>query len=196
MGIISSTFAATAQESQKHEIRAGISDGIGLVTGIGFIDAAGESIRLQTSGSKMTNIRSTSFNMYEVGYRYRLSDQIKIGADIGYLNAEKVFKSTTGANKTQEVRKANYLVFLPTAEFSYIKTPLLNFYGSGAAGAIFGRVQEVKNLTTGKTTGKNSVSFAYQVNPVGLRVGKRLGAFAELGFGYKGLATLGANFKF
>ncbi|WP_300763879.1 hypothetical protein [uncultured Bacteroides sp.] len=52
-----------------------------------------------------------------------------------------------------------------------------------------------KNATAGKST--FNTDFAYQVNPIALRVGNdRVGGFVEAGLGTKGLVTAGINFKF
>lgn len=42
-----------------------------------------------------------------------------------------------------------------------------------------------------------STSFAYQVNPIALRVGNdRIGGFLEAGLGYKGFVTAGVSLRF
>ena len=53
--------------------------------------------------------------------------------------------------------------------------------------------------TKGATAGKSNFStdFAYQVNPIALRVGNnRVGGFVETGLGTKGFVTAGISFKF
>lgn len=42
-----------------------------------------------------------------------------------------------------------------------------------------------------------NTSFAYQVNPIALRVGNEtIGAFVEAGLGHKGFVTAGLSFRF
>ena len=42
-----------------------------------------------------------------------------------------------------------------------------------------------------------STNFAYQVNPIALRVGnERIGGFLEAGLGHKGFLTAGVSLKF
>lgn len=51
------------------------------------------------------------------------------------------------------------------------------------------------NATAGKSS--FSTDFAYQVNPIALRVGNnRVGGFVEAGLGTKGFVTAGISFKF
>lgn len=193
LGLMISTFAATAQESEKHEIRAGISDAAGIVIGEGLGNALSNAIISGFTGVKIKDNKSKTLGMFELGYRYQLSDRVKIGADLSYLQIDRSYQTTIAETTTRYTRRGEYLLVLPTAEFAYIKTPLLTFYGTAAAGVLTGRDKE---LSSGKRYGGNSLSFAFQVNPVGLRVGKKIGAFAELGYGYKGIATAGVSLRF
>jgi len=44
---------------------------------------------------------------------------------------------------------------------------------------------------------KGANKVIYQINPIAIRVGNgRISGFAELGWGYRGLATVGVAFKF
>jgi hypothetical protein len=193
LSLMISTFAATAQETEKHEIRAGISDAAGITIGEGLVNVLSNAIVSGLTGVKIKDTKNKTLGMFELGYRYRLSDRIKVGADLSYLQIDKSYQRTIAETTTKYTRRGEYLLVLPTAEFAYIKTPLLTFYGTAAAGVLIGRDKE---LSSGKRYGDNSLSFAFQVNPIGLRVGKKIGAFAELGFGHKGIATAGISFRF
>jgi hypothetical protein len=46
------------------------------------------------------------------------------------------------------------------------------------------------------TTGEYDTNFSFQGTALGFRVGKKLAAYAELGFGYKGIAQIGASYQF
>tara|TARA_R110002050_G_scaffold56512_3_gene127088 strand:- start:40298 stop:40468 length:171 start_codon:yes stop_codon:yes gene_type:complete len=39
-------------------------------------------------------------------------------------------------------------------------------------------------------------NFNFQLSALGFRIGKTVAAFAELGFGYKGIIIVGASFQF
>ena len=83
---------------------------------------------------------------------------------------------------------------MPTLSFSYIKTVWLVFYGSAAAGVILDKYTETEpNKPAVKD---NNVDFAFQVNPAGLRIGKKFGGFVEAGFGHRGIISAGLNYKF
>uniref|UniRef100_UPI0030D94E9C hypothetical protein n=1 Tax=Maribacter arcticus TaxID=561365 RepID=UPI0030D94E9C len=46
------------------------------------------------------------------------------------------------------------------------------------------------------TSDQYDTNLSFQINALGFRVGKKLAAYAELGFGYKGMAQLGASYQF
>lgn len=181
---------AKAQDTEKNEIRIGYSDATFIKLGDGFADAFSTAIVSGISGVKYKDGKNKTIGMYEVGYRYTINERLKVGADISYLKSEDTFQAKT-ANAKSVTRNTNYIMGLVTGEFSYIRTPLLNFYGSGGLGVLSGSTKE-----KGGSYSSNEVGFAYQINPVGLRVGKKFGGFIELGYGYKGIATAGLNYKF
>ena len=87
----------------------------------------------------------------------------------------------------------NFLI-LPTAEFVYYKRRLVELYGTAAAGVNLVRHTEKGLSEAGKAAARQtdlSTSFAYQINPIALRVG-----FLEAGFGYKGFLTAGISMRF
>jgi hypothetical protein len=47
----------------------------------------------------------------------------------------------------------------------------------------------------GTSTTETDYTFAYQVNMIGVRVGKQIAGFAEFGFGLKGLMNIGISAK-
>lgn len=181
---------AKAQDTEKNEIRIGYSDATFIKLSDGFADALSNAIVSGISGVKYKDAQTKTLGMFELGYRYNINERLKIGADISYLKSEDTFKANT-ANAKSVTRNTNYLMGLATVEFSYIRTSLLNFYGSGGLGVLSGSTKE-----TGGSYSSNEVAFGYQINPAGLRVGKKFGAFVELGYGYKGIATLGLNYRF
>ncbi|MEO6176428.1 MAG: outer membrane beta-barrel protein [Flavobacterium circumlabens] len=181
---------AKAQDTEKNEVRIGFSDATFIQLGDGFADAFSTAIVSGISGVKYKDAKNKTTGMFEAGYRYAVKERVKVGADISYMKSEDTFTANI-ANAKSVTRNTNYIMALVMGEYSYIKTPLLNFYGSGGLGILSGSTKE-----TGGSYSHSEVGFAYQINPAGLRVGKKLGGFVELGYGYKGIATAGINYKF
>lgn len=190
-----SVFKVNAQKTNRNELRAGYSDATWLVVTDALGEAIGNAGTAVLSGSTFKNAKSKSNGVIEAGYRNQLTKDIKIGIDVGYLKIDKTsnFENNTTKAITSIKRHTDYLLVMPMAEFSYLKTSVINLYATAGAGAIFYKSKEVENTKASKIKG---AGFAFQIDPIGLRVGKQLGAFLELGFGYKGIGTAGISYKF
>ena len=177
-------------EDRKHDIRLSVSDGLtqgtSNILGMGIGDAI--------LGTKRSDSKTSL--TYGLGYRYSIN-RLRVGADFGFgMSTSKLALSGEKSPSIKE-KDLRFLV-LPTAEFVYFKRRLVELYGSAVAGVNLSRHTETA-LTKGATAGKSNFStdFAYQVNPIALRVGNnRVGGFVEAGLGTKGFVTAGISFKF
>lgn len=182
---------ANAQDN-RHEIRVSVSDGLTHsavdVLGLGLADAV--------TGSKRTDEKASI--VYGLGYRYAVG-RFRVGADLGF--AHTTSKLTLSGDKMPSIkeRELNFMI-LPTAEFVYLKSRLVELYGNASAGVSLKRHSETGLTEAGKAAAAKAdlnTSFAYQVNPIALRVGNEtIGAFVEAGLGHKGFITAGLSFRF
>lgn len=182
----------TSQEANKHEIRLAVSDGLTLTS----VDIFGMGLADAVMGSKRSDEKATM--VYGIGYRYAIN-RFRVGGDLGF--AQTSSKLALAGEKTPSVkeRELNFLV-LPTAEFVYYKRGLVELYGGASAGVNMVRHKESGLNEAGNKLAKKaslSTSFAYQVNPIALRVGNdRIGGFLEAGLGHKGFLTAGVSLRF
>lgn len=182
---------ANAQDN-RHEIRVSVSDGLTQsavdVLGLGLADAV--------TGSKRTDEKASI--VYGLGYRYAVG-RFRVGADLGF--AHTTSKLTLSGDKMPSIkeRELNFMI-LPTAEFVYLKSRLVELYGNASAGVSLKRHTETGLTEAGMAAAAKAdlnTSFAYQVNPIALRVGNEtIGAFVEAGLGHKGFVTAGLSFRF
>lgn len=182
---------ANAQDN-RHEIRVSVSDGLTQsavdVLGLGLADAV--------TGSKRTDEKASI--VYGLGYRYAVG-RFRVGADLGF--AHTTSKLTLSGDKMPSIkeRELNFMI-QPTAEFVYLKSRLVELYGNASAGVSLKRHTETGLTEAGKAAAAKAdlnTSFAYQVNPIALRVGNEtIGAFVEAGLGHKGFVTAGLSFRF
>lgn len=182
---------ANAQDN-RHEIRVSVSDGLTQsavdVLGLGLADAV--------TGSKRTDEKVSI--VYGLGYRYAVG-RFRVGADLGF--AHTTSKLTLSGEKMPSIkeRELNFMI-LPTAEFVYLKSRLVELYGNASAGVSLKRHTETGLTEAGKAAAAKAdlnTSFSYQVNPIALRVGNEtIGAFVEAGLGHKGFVTAGLSFRF
>jgi hypothetical protein len=180
------SITTQAQEASKHEIRVSYSDGIPTTLVDGFANALAAAFL----GQK-TNSKTSSFGNIGLGYRNQMTNRIRVGADITFQQ-EKT-EITDKDNKIIQKTNSRYIMVMPTFSFSYAKTAWIDFYGEAAAGAVLDDHTQTGGTNT---TSQNTIDFAFQINPIGLRVGKKIGGFLEAGFGYRGFVNLGLNYKF
>ncbi len=99
----------------------------------------------------------------------------------------------------REIRIGSYtrraFTVAPELRLAYGRKPLVNFYALLGLGSTFA-FERVENDATGQKITMNDNYFTFQVTPFGIRLGKKLSGFAELGYGYKGIMRLGASYKF
>lgn len=180
--------------SNRHDIRISYSDGLTLggasFWGIGLSDLI--------TGTKRTDQKSTG--VFGLGYRYELSKRFRLGMDLGLAKVSSKIICSPDKTPSIKEKELNFLV-LPTAEFVYFRRNLFQLYGSASAGVDFSRHLETGLTEKGKELAlKNSkleTFLAYQVNPIGLRIGNgRIGGFVEAGLGYKGFISAGLSLSF
>lgn len=176
----------------KHDIRLSVSDGLTQ----GSVDVLGMGIMDAVTGSKRSDENYSL--VYGLGYRYSLG-RFRVGADLGFSKSSSKLSLAGEQTPSLKENNVNFLV-LPAAEFVYFKRGLVELYGSAAAGLNLSRHKETALTDAGKKAVKKadlSSSFAYQVNPIALRVGNdRVGGFVEAGLGHKGFLTAGVSLKF
>ena len=180
------------QSMNKHEIRLSASDGLTLglanIFGMGLSDAV--------TGSKRSD--ETSSLVYGLGYRYSIY-RFKVGADLGFSQSTSKLTLLGETAPSLKEKDLNFML-LPTVEFVYFKRGLVELYGGAAAGVNVVSHSETrlnKAVTTQAKKSDISTQFAYQINPIALRVGNhRIGGFLEAGLGYKGFVTAGVSLRF
>ena len=141
-------------------------------------------------GSKRTDEKV--LGVFGLGYRYAIN-RFKVGGDLGFGIASS--KLAFAGQPAPSIKERDiHLLVLPTAEFSYFRRGLVELYGSERHSES-GLTPEGKEMASAKSD--FGASFAYQVNPIAVRVGNdRIGGFVEAGFGTKGFVTAGVSLGF
>lgn len=160
-----------------------------------FLDDLGKSFKAAFGNyTKETEDRSIP-GMISIGYSHKVNNWLAIGGDIGYMRLanEITLTSNDGSQPTEYVnRTTSAFVVMPTGKFYYMQRSKMSLYGLVGAGFLTAN----KTESNGEIEGKDNISgFAFQVNPIGIRVGKRFAGFAELGVGMKGFGTIGFSMK-
>ncbi len=80
----------------------------------------------------------------------------------------------------------------PEVSLSYVNRKSFRMYGLIGAGYTFGSEKSTNELGEDNYTADYN-HFNFQVSPLGFRLGKQIGAFAEIGFGYEGILNAGIS---
>lgn len=116
--------------------------------------------------------------------QYAINNRIVVGLDLGFFTSNyKVRKKATD----ELVRSGEYMTLIgimPEFRYNYLVRDLFRLYGSAEVGILYSAI------------GKD-VMFSFQVNPIGMEVGKKFYGFAEIGagMGYAG-GRAGIGFRF
>jgi hypothetical protein len=77
-------------------------------------------------------------------------------------------------------------------EYRYVNQGPVQVYSGLGLGFTYGTEELIPPNELGMETESGDVSnIAYQLNAVGIRIGKKFGGYAEFGYGYKGIVNLG-----
>ncbi|MBW6536128.1 MAG: hypothetical protein K0B11_14060 [Mariniphaga sp.] len=177
-------------QSAHHELSVsyGIQSTTELINNNELMDSF---LRLFTLGllhSETTNSKATGPVLFS--WKYIPKSRWGFGVVAGRMKGS--YDETIGSywfeGKTVNHCKYSAFTLAPEIDFRYLQLEKLTLYSSAAVGLTF-LSQEVNNST------EKSNYFDAHVSLIGLRYGQKLAAFAELGFGFKGLINFGVNLE-
>lgn len=141
---------------------------------------------------KLEDTNASGSGLYGVGYHYFLSKSFKLGLSAQYARYEvgRSFSNGLTANETD-----TWVTLLVEPKGQWIDGRVVQLYSGIGLGASFyqseGRSSAREEVFTDSRT-----FFSFQLTPIGMRIGRAVGAHLELGFGYKGLINLGLSGRF
>jgi opacity protein-like surface antigen len=131
--------------------------------------------------------RSTLIGPIIAGFNHYVSEEWSIGVQASVASFDTQYQYT--ASFTTLKADMRYYSLMPRTDYRWIARRSFQLYSSAAIGPSIGTAR----FEDGSTETK--VLFAFQVNPIGIRVGRGLGVFAEAGVGNNGLFTFGVSQK-
>lgn len=185
---LSLSFNGLNAQFQHHDIQLSY----GLLTANQFMDIA-ESVLISV----------LSFGNYEkenhdysgarfISYKNSVTYRLGVGACLGVDNV----KGDLVRRDVQygEFRESHTTLALE-GDIKWVKRDFIQMY-TGAGLGISLNKERGEIIDTGETDSVLSNHVAFQLNAVGLRLGKSFGGFLELGFGYKGMLNFGLSYQF
>jgi hypothetical protein len=125
---------------------------------------------------------------FAFSYKYRVSKKVAVGA-CGAYNAFAFDDTVMDWPDTDP--RAKTFTFAGEANLYYLKKTNLDLYGSLGAGMFVSWQRAYDGVSQ-----KNYVSPTLHCTAFGMRVGKDVGGFLELGYGFKGMVNGGLSFRF
>jgi hypothetical protein len=123
-------------------------------------------------------------------YHYSANDRFGFGGAIGYYSASGVLVELGGDVVAGGFREKSYIGAVEL-DYHWVMKPGFQLY----SGAGFGVKVRRGTYADGADTVTKALP-AFHLNPIGLRLGKKVGFFAEFGIGYKGILAVGLNGQF
>lgn len=125
-------------------------------------------------------------------YHYSANSRFGFGGSFGYYSSSGNLVQEGGDIVVGDFLERNYIA-AAELDYHWVMRPGFQLY----SGAGFGlRIRRGKYTDSDATDAVTKVLPAFHLNALGLRVGKKVGFFAELGIGYKGFLAAGVNAQF
>ena len=175
-----SLLAITGYAQDKGKSQIGISAGI-----LPTEDVANEMfIRLvDLFIPRYRHVRVENVSVF-CTYKYFVAEKIAIGGTVGYNGRAKPFNYINWDRRYYGIK---VVTLAGESAFYFLKKRNTAIYALAGMGCFFAGADGNNNADY------NNFGLTLQVTPIGVRFGKKIGGFAELGYGYKGLVNVGIN---
>ncbi|WP_062060404.1 hypothetical protein [Aquimarina longa] len=187
LGIFTSSLNAQDKGTSQ------ISIGYGTATTNQLVSLLSDIIITAGTLGNATFDNNKSIGAINLNYKYAIIDKLMIGGSLVY---EKIEDDALIQNKKIGERDNTFYTVGLEADYRYISKDVFQMYsGLGVA-----YTNSHQKFTSSSPTYKNDTYtinyFNYQLTAIGIRVGKSIAGFAELGFGYKGILNFGVSYQF
>lgn len=125
-----------------------------------------------------------------ISFSHQLSDFILSGASLG---SNKITSDILQSNQKIGILNRYLYTLAIEADFIYFRRQNFQLYAVAGYGYSLGKDEYF--LNNGETDDGFIGFMVFQLSPLAIRVGNRIALFTELGFGYKGIVSLGFTYK-
>ena len=187
--------AQTVPTVQHHEFYAGL----GLLNSNQVLSMFGDLIgTIFTLGHAVQPGSYWAFTP-SIGYKYWFNNYIGLGAHFAFdKNSVKAVYDAGSLATTDDDKWATHNRYFWTMaldfNWNYMNKPMCQLYGDIGMGASVVRFSN-NRPDNPEATLKQFPFFNMHLSPFGVRVGNKVGGFAEFGWGYKGFINAGVSVK-
>lgn len=176
----------SAQIKNRHELAVGM----GVVTSNDIVDMSSTFFETIFTLGGVTYDNIYTFPSLNLGYKYPLTEEWFSLFEVSYQNIEK--DMYMHGDFVSNV-KGYFLSIGAGVSYVYVTNEWLQIYSGISIAYSF--IWDVLSNEEMRSKNDNRYLMNLQFNAIGIRTGKRLGVFFELGMGYKGIANLGASYQ-
>lgn len=199
LAVSSTPIYAEDSASSKHHIELSVSDGMSIIrkelqTGEPSVLHHETLANFQNGGY---NGRNLSLFPMSIGYYYQVLPWLQVGGELSaYTNS--LINAYDPISSNRIFNYTNTSLYLTAGvRFTYYQTPFVQLYSGLSLGVRMNIESKTSTLpfdSFAPTIG--NVGVAFQATAFGVRFGKQVYGFAELGCGYKGILSIGIGTRF
>lgn len=179
-------LSVSAQVDKRHELVVGL----GVITSNDVIDMSSDFFESIFTLGGVTYDNIYTFPALNLGYKYPLTDEWFSLFEVSYQNIEKdMYQHYEYVSNV----KGYFLSVGAGVSYLYVSNDWLQIYSGLSIAYTF--IWDVLSNEEMRSENDKRYLMNLQFNAIGIRAGKRLGVFFELGMGYKGIANLGASYQ-
>jgi len=130
-----------------------------------------------------------------IGYkRYFIKNKLCVSANFIYCQINAKYVSQKNDSLNYNIKDRVFCV-LPGVEYHYYNKSIVQLYSGFHLGICYYN-QKQSTISNKNTTTHSQIKVAFQADLFGIRVGKKIGGFIELGVGYNGIIKVGISGRF
>lgn len=183
MSLVAASTVADAQNNREYYAGLGIGSfqeatiraGLHPLLDIPFISNETHTRSYSTAGP------------IRIGLKHHEGKHLMLGGEFNYTNVETLDKYSSGATVFTNFQ---HYTLMGSANYKYIDKPGLTLYTGGGLGVCFAKATNHENNRK-----MNDLYLAFQADFLGVRVGKTVGFFAEVGYGFNGFLSGGLFYR-
>ena len=191
-------IGAYAEEttSPKHHIELSISDGTSIIRS-GLQTGEVSALQYETlSYMQKCELKGGNLNLFPInaGYYYQALPWLQVGGEFSAFTNSLI----NASNSLSSINYTNTSLYLTAGlRFTYYQTNFVQLYSGLTLGLRMSVESRESTIPyTSFAPAIDNYGVAFQATAFGVRFGKQVYGFAELGCGYKGIFNLGIGTRF
>jgi hypothetical protein len=191
---MTSFFALSAQSYERSYDHHDLSIGYGLFIPDQFNKTTSSMFDDLFPDKRYVRDNYSSIGAICVTYRHVLRNELLfIGVSAGFsTSSAEIYNVGQFAGNLDR----QFITVAGELEYRYVNQGPVQIYSGIALGFTYGVEKLTPPVESGEASSTGNIStLGYQLNAVGIRLGKKFAGFAEFGYGFKGIVNIGCSLQ-